>query len=374
MFVESLTAHNFRNLAPTALKLGPKAVVVVGQNGQGKTNLLEALYVCATGRSFRNATSEELLLHGAQTGELTARVVRQGVRHDVSVRLTPQRKSVMVDGRSLRQVTKLLELVNVVAFFPDDLRVVKGSPEERRRFLDRAIANHRTEFVDAALAYAKVLKSRNAVLKAPKTPDPILLATYNDELVRHGEVLQRCRTETLLELSPLASQIFTQIMPDVGPLTFALAPGVPQPADASFATAFLKALETGYPKDRARGITSVGPHRADVLMQIGGQDARLFASQGQQRTIVLALKLAEVRYLTQRLGMPPVLLLDDVSSELDTERTRLLFEAISEVGAQVWISTTGAAPLPLPADAQRYSVHQGEVGSVRDDSVNPRNF
>lgn len=364
MFVESLSAQGFRNLAPTRLRLGPRAVVVEGQNGQGKTNLLEALYVCATGRSFRNATSAELLRHGAEAGELSARVVRQGVRHDVTVKLSPLRKSVGVDGRSLRQVTKLLELVNVVAFFPDDLRVVKGSPEERRRFLDRAIANHRADFVEAALAYAKVLKTRNALLKAPKTPDALLIATYNDELVRHGEVLQRCRAETLGELTPLAAQVFGQIMPEAGPLSLTLQSGVPESPEGDFGAAFLRALEAGYPRDRARGLTSVGPHRADVLMRIAGNDARAFASQGQQRTIVLALKLAEVRYLTQRLGMPPVLLLDDVSSELDTERTRLLFEAIDEVGAQVWISTTGAAPLPLPEDAQRLRVVRGEVSPV----------
>ncbi len=360
MYIDSLEAHSFRNLEPLTLELGERPVLVRGPNAQGKTNLLEALYVCATGRSFRNAAPRELLAHGAERGRLAARFVRQGVRHDVEVTLAPTHRQVAVDGRHLRQATRLLELVNVVAFFPDDLRLAKGSPEERRRFLDRAIANHRPDFVEAALAYAKALKARNALLRATAPPDRLLVETYDDQLVRYGALIHSCREETLRELSPLAQARFDAIMKTPSALGLSLASGVPG-AGGAFADELRQALEKSYPKDRARGMTSVGPHRADLVMQVFTHDARLFASQGQQRAIVLALKLAEVEYLRRRLGTAPVLLLDDVSSELDTERTALLFEAAYAVGSQVWVSTTGAAPLPLPSSAVVLEVSSGRV-------------
>jgi DNA replication and repair protein RecF len=336
---------------------------VRGANAQGKTNLLEALFVSATGRSFRAAPPRELLQHGAAGGHVRARFVRSGVRHDVEVTLTPESRRLSVDGRAVRHATRLLELVNVVSFFPDDLRIAKGSPEERRRFVDRAIANHRPDFVTAAMAYARVLKSRNALLRAPRPPDRLQLATYDEQLVSHGALVHACRLQTLGELAPLAARSFAAIMQSEGQAPaaeFQLSSGLPT-SDESFTDTFLRALQASYAKDRARGSTSAGPHRADLLMSIDGQDARSFASQGQQRALILALKLAELAYLKARLGSPPILLLDDVSSELDVERTRILFATIAEVAGQVWVSTTGAAPLPLPADAQWLEVSGGSL-------------
>lgn len=366
MHVEQLTLSAFRNLASHTLQLHERTVLVRGQNAQGKTNLLEALYVSATGRSFRHAPPGELLKHGAEAGLIEARFSRNGVRHDVEVALSPRARKLTVDGRHVRHVTRLLELVNVVAFFPDDLRIVKGSPEERRRFVDRAIANHRPDFVTAALAYAQVLKSRNALLKAPKAPDRLLLATYDEQLVRHGALVHACRQETLAALAPRATERFAAIMRSAqgAPRAeFSLHSGVPD-GEGGFGERLTRALEASYARDRARGLTSVGPHRADLVMTVDAKEARSFASQGQQRALILSLKLAELAYLQERLGSPPILLLDDVSSELDAERTGYLFESIEAVAGQVWVSTTGAAPLPLPRPPQIFEVRAGQITEV----------
>jgi DNA replication and repair protein RecF len=271
---------------------------------------------------------------------------------------------IRVDGRGLREAARLLELVNVVSFFPDDLRIVKGSPEERRLFLDRAIANHRPDFVAAALAYARAVKSRNALLRSTTPPDRRLVEVYDEQLVAHGTVMQRCREQTLTDLTPLCAARFAEIMGTPLTLRLALEPGVPQAGD--FATAFAEALVRAYPQDRARGVTTVGPHRADVAVHIGEADARLYASQGQQRAIVLAMKLAELEYLAGRLGAAPILLLDDVSSELDAERTRDFFAAAGRLGSQMWVSSTGAAPLPLPVETQRFAVLDGRLTRLGD--------
>jgi DNA replication and repair protein RecF len=366
VYVEELSLQNFRNLAPLSLRLSRGTVVVRGPNAQGKTNLLEALYVAATGRSFRHAPPRELIAHGCEQAEIAARIVREDVRHDVRAVLLPKSRRLELDGRNVRQATRLLELVNVVAFFPDDLRIAKGSPEERRRFLDRAIANHRPDFVTAALAYAQTVKSRNALLRQNTAVDRLQLSTYDDQLVQHGALVHACRLETLAALAPLAEKHFASIMasPEGAPRAeFSLTSGVPE-GNGGYAERFVAALEASFARDRARGATSVGPHRADLVMTLEGHDARAVASQGQQRALILALKLAELEYLTNRLGSPPILLLDDVSSELDSERTRFLFEAIGRVAGQVWVSTTGAAPLPLSGEAQVFEVRQGRVGQA----------
>ena len=362
MYIERLEAHHFRNLAPLTLELSADPVLLVGANAQGKTNVLEALGLCTTGRSFRSAAPGELIAHGAVGAALIGRFSRHEVRHDIEVQITGHQRSIRVDGRGVRQVTRLLELVNVVSFFPDDLRVVKGSPEERRRFLDRAIANHRPDFVEAALAYAKAVKSRNALLRSPTAVDRRLVAVYDEQLVAHGEIIHRCRGETLLELAPLAAARFAEVMTDYGALTLTLEPGVQSGLD--FANIFREALARSFAQDRARGMTTVGPHRADLRMSIGDRDARQFASQGQQRAIVLCLKLAELEYLRARLGAAPILLLDDVSSELDQERTREFFAAAVRSGSQMWVSSTGSAPLPLPPQTQRFAVREGIIAPL----------
>jgi DNA replication and repair protein RecF len=360
MRIERLEARHFRNLAPVDLALEARTTVLRGPNAQGKTNILEALYVCATGRSFRNASPRDLIAHDELRSRLAARFERQGVRHDVEVVVDEKRRAMNVDGRSLTRTSRLLQLVNVVAFFPDDLRIAKGSPEDRRRFLDRAVGNYRADFVDAASAYAKVLKSRNALLRADKAPDQAMLGVYDEQLVQHGRVMQSSREAALRELVPTAQKYFAEIMQQDMVMTIELDPGLDgASAVADFASLFTEKLRSSYPRDRARGTTSVGPHRADLLMQIQNRDVRSFASQGQQRAVVLALKLAEVETLGRMLETTPILLLDDVSSELDRERSRLLFETINTLGCQTLVSTTGATELPFAAETHVVDVRAG---------------
>lgn len=361
MHIEHLEVRNFRNLRSLSVDLPAGPVLFRGANAQGKTNILEALYVVATGKSFRSARPAELISHGELSAQLRARVQRQGVRHEVEVDIVESRRHVRVDGRNLAAVSGLLELVNVVAFFPDDLRIIKGSPEERRSFLDRSIANHRPDFVEATRAYQHALKARNALLKAD-TFDRKLLAVYTPQLVRYGEQITQARREALAALEGDACHLFQQVMGSMWRAEFRLTSGVPND-EGVFADAFERALQASLERDRASGITHAGPHRADLLVTLDGQPARQYASQGQQRALVLSLKLAEVRLLQRLLGGPPVLLLDDVSSELDAERTRQLFLEIVGLGAQVWISTTGAAPLPLPNATPTFQVEAGEINA-----------
>lgn len=366
MHIEELSLRHFRNIQQQTLALVPGTVVLRGQNAQGKTNVLEALYVAATGKSFRQAPPREMVQHDAAAARLDARFVRQGVRHDVQVDFAHGRRHVRIDGRGLRQRTKLLEVVNVVAFFPDDLRIVKGSPEERRRFLDRTIANHRPDFVDATLAYNKALKSRNALLRSERAPDAQLLSIYDEQLIQHGDTLNRCRQDVLTSLQPYVDHVFSEVMGETAALHVSLDSGIHKETTNTekFKETFEEALSSRRAIDRMRGNTTVGPHRADLVMSLSERPARSYGSQGQQRAIVLALKLAEVQHLSAVLGTAPILLLDDVSSELDRRRTEILFKLVSKLKSQIWVSTTGSAPLPLPENVQLFDVHAGEVQKV----------
>jgi DNA replication and repair protein RecF len=357
--IEQLDTRDFRNLTPQRLSFG-RVVVFEGPNGQGKTNLLEALYVCATGKSFRRARPLELVRHGASHARLQADLKRHGVRHSVEVSLKPGHRGLRVDDRALRRASKLLELLNVVAFFPDDLRIIKGSPEERRMFLDRAVANRSPEFVDAVIVYERALRSRNALLRAERL-DRALLEAYDEQLIEPAVILQRCRRDSLRAIAPLAQERFGEIMRGLS-LELRLLNGLDHDESLDPAT-FREALRRGFPRDRARGQTLVGPHRADLHVTLSGHAARQFASQGQQRAVVLALKLAEVAALKAEVGTAPILLLDDVSSELDRERTAMLFAQLAALDSQVFVTTTGATTLPLPAEAQRLRVMGGEVQS-----------
>jgi DNA replication and repair protein RecF len=362
MFVERLRATHFRNLRSIDLEFPEEGAVFEGANAQGKTNILEALYVAATARSFRSTSPADLIEDGYEHSSISALIKRDDVRHQVDVSIKPKRKQIRVDDRALKGAGKLLQLLNVVAFFPDDLHIVKGSPEGRRRFLDRAVANHQPKFYEAAVSYQRVLRSRNALLKSKQPVDETMLSVYDQQLIEFGTQLHHHRHAVLEEISPVAQRIFSDMMPLEHGLQLELISGLKQDVTTeNFADVFTSVLKENAQLDRIRGVTTRGPHRADLAVQLDQRDARSFASQGQQRTVVLSLKLAEVETLQRVHKSQPVLLLDDVSSELDAERTARLFEVVQKTAGQVWLSTTGNAQLPSLEGARHFRVENGQV-------------
>jgi len=369
MRVESLGLRGFRNLHPLQLDNLGDTLVVRGQNGQGKTNLLEALYLCATGRSFRHARPVELLCHGVPQASVTGVFVHSDVRHRIDITILPKRREVRLDDRLLRQSSRLLQVVNVVAFFPDDLRIAKGTPEDRRHFLDRLVASYYPDFIDISLAYNLALRSRNALLRSPLEPPRNLFQVFDEQLLRIGSRLHERREQALENVAVAAQRYFRSVMGPGPILDVQLASGVKGHEGASYEDSFRTGLTQSFRRDLAMRQTTVGPHRADLLLTIDGRDGRIFASQGQQRAIVLALKLAELTTVAERLGAAPILLLDDVSSELDQERNRLLFTTIDAMQGQLWVSTTGTAPLSLKRPGQVLDIEAGRVlPSPRSDS------
>jgi len=338
-------ARDFRNLVEQSVTLARHTTVLFGANGQGKTNFLEACYLLCSLRPLRARKLAELVRIGSERSALVAGKfdLPSGVR-EVEVEIGREGRSARVDGKPVRDPDELFGGLATVAFTPDDLAVVKGGPEGRRRLLDRAVQNRHPAHLADARDYQRALRSRNEILR--QGADPALLASFDEPLARLGARLRTRREEILEEIQPGAQSAFAEIARGEPPLLATyLAAGrdsddLAGGGGASLETRLLEALRRRLPRDRERGYTSVGPHADDLGLSLGERAARLYASQGQSRAVVLALKIGEIENLRRAQGRPPLLLLDDVSSELDPERNAWLMQYLAALEGQVVLTTT----------------------------------
>jgi DNA replication and repair protein RecF len=345
----SVRAERFRNLGDVTVEPSPKATVAVGENGQGKTNLLEALYFLTTLKPLRANKLVELIQFGQASAKVTGRFVVSGAEREFSVEIQPGGRTACVDGKKAASLEAYFGGVSVVAFTPDDLAVVKGGPDGRRAFLDRSVFNRFPAYLSESREYQRALKSRNRLLK--ENAAHALLSAWDATLCRAGARLWTRRRALMAELSGRATQAFARIGRTEVPAHFAYEPSHLDLGGADFATAdesalaeaFARKLEARLPRDLERGFTSVGPHADDLDLSLGEHAARQYASQGQGRALVIAWKVAEIENLAATNGFLPLLLLDDVSSELDPERNAFLMGYLAESGAQVFLTTTDAS-------------------------------
>jgi DNA replication and repair protein RecF len=355
--VRALEVAQFRNLQPSLLEPHPRFNVLSGDNGQGKTNILEAIYLLGTLRSFRAARTEEMVQFTTERASVRARVEKLGVERLLEVTLAPGHKNARVDGKGAR-ASDYFGGFNVVLFAPEDLRLPRGAPSGRRRFMDRAVWNAHPAYLNEVQTYERVLKSRNALLRENGPRD--LLEVYDEQLARAAVPIVSRRRALIEELRPLAQHAFARVT-QTG---LALEMEYETALDISnIAESMLMRLDNDKRKDAARGATSSGPHVDDLDFALDGKPARLYASQGQLRAIVLALKIAEIEFLRIKLGDAPVLLLDDVSSELDPTRNAQLFDFLRSVPCQAFITTTHPSHVLLSEERLDYQVLAGKITS-----------
>lgn len=351
-----LELESFRNLAHVSLEPSVGTTVAVGDNGQGKTNLLEALYFLCTLKPLRATRLTELVRFGDKRAVVTGRFLLGGAERDISVIVEDGVRQARVDGKKAASLEDYFGGVAVVAFTPDDLEVVKGSPESRRLFLDRAVFNRFPGFLAESRSYGRALKGRNRLLRERAPAD--LREAFDATLARHGARLWVRRRALLQELGPRAVDSFEAIGRAEGQASFSYRPrGLPDGFDfdaadeASLAEVLHAGLDARVSTDLERGFTSVGPHADDLKIQLGGRSARAYASQGQQRALILAWKVAEIGNLEAHGNVKPLLLLDDVSSELDPERNAYLMRYVAESGAQTFLTTTDGSLVAAAAGA-----------------------
>ncbi len=340
MRLVSLTLRNYRNYARLQLELGPRLNVFLGRNAQGKTNLLESVAILALSSSPRARRESDLIGPVAADALVEAVVESGGRRVELSFRVSQESertgKTIRVDGVARRAVDLPGE-VQATLFWPDDLSLVKGGPEYRRRFLNEMLVQVVKGYGRTLARYRRVLDQRNHLLKriAAGQEGRDSLAVWDAELANLGGALASARALAIADLAPLAAAGHAAISGgEVLGLSY-LGP------TADLATVLAATLE----EDLRRGTTGAGPHRDDLSIAIDGVDARSFASQGQQRTAVVSLKLAESDLIESRSGERPILLLDDVLSELDPRRREALLARVGEAG-QVIVTSVEADPFP----------------------------
>jgi len=348
MLVRSLQLVDFRNYAEASLQFESGTTAIVGDNGQGKTNLAEALAYLATLDSFRGAPSEALIRAGADSA-----VVRAEVRHDdgrellIEAEITRTgRNRVLVNRQRLARSRELLGVIRVSVFAPDDLTLVKGGPGERRRWMDDALVALAVKNDALRLEIDRIIKQRNSLLKQAggRLNDEIALTldVWDAKLAQHGEQLGHARATLVARLTPMVVEAYEQLAGAATPIEMIYEP-------AWRRTGLLAALTAARTDDVRRQTSTVGPQRDDTELTINGMPARTHASQGEQRCLALALRLATHRLIADKVGSPPILVLDDVLSELDPSRASALLNNLP--AGQVIITT--ASELPPDAHPQR---------------------
>ena len=366
--VGHLWLADFRCLRQVDVELGTGLTVLHGANGQGKTSLLEAIGWVARARSFRGVPDAMLVRAGASEAIVRAEVTTGDRRQlfEAEVR-SAGRNRVLCNRQPVARARDLHGLLRVTVFAPDDLALVKGGPSERRDFLDELLAMLAARYDAARADYEKVLKQRNALLRSGIRDDEagVTLDVFDDQLVRSGAELTRGRLRLLERLGPAVADAYARLALDSRPVTVSyVSESSPAPLTAEDATPALveqqlrDALARRRRAELDRGLTLVGPHRDELRLQIDGLDARHQASQGEQRTLAFALRLAGHLVVRELVGVVPVLLLDDVFSELDQQRAAALVRHLPP--GQTLITTAGALPPDVVAQ-QTLSVREGAV-------------
>ena len=371
MQLTNLTLTNFRSYRQLDLALAPGLTVISGENGQGKSNLLEAVYLLAIGKSYRAVMERDLVSWQAAEagGYAIVAAALDGPHGPVELRVgldcsdgTGTAKQVRVNGVPKR-ASDLVGTMGAVLFAAEDIDLVFGPPRGRRRYLDVLLAQVSRRYVQALSRYHRVLAQRNTLLRAlrERRAREDEMAFWDGALVREGAAVLSERWASMTRLAQTAASAFERLSPR-DTLSVAYTGTIEEPEDEDGERVLREGLEASREQERARGMTLVGPHRDDLRLLLNGVDAQRHASRGQARLAALALRIGEARLLAERRGDPPLLLLDDALSELDEHRRRLVLEE-AECYHQVIVTT--ADPNALPSGslgrARRLRVHEGQV-------------
>ena len=338
MRIKGLELHRFRNYTDLTLYPEPGLNILSGLNAEGKTNVLESIFLCALGRSHRTPHDTELVMDGMTDGSVALSLETRGGSRSIRIELIRgERKRVYLDEAPLSRSGELMGCLNVVMFSPEDLALVKDGPQERRRFLDMELSQLRPSYYYTLQQYNQALKSRNLLLKEDPVPYE-MVELWDEQLSKLGAAIMQNRAAFIEELSQNAHTLHAKMSGTKELLETVYEPTIPVQDYDTMRETLTVQLGERLERDVFRGFTSVGPHRDDLGLLLNGRDLRVYGSQGQQRTAALSLKLSEIDLVRRVRGERPVLLLDDVFSELDAERQARLLEVVSD--CQTFVTCT----------------------------------
>ena len=355
MHLAHLRLRDFRNYARLDADFAPGFHLLLGDNAQGKTNILEAIYLMATLRSFRGVGSAQMIRHGQRGYFVGGKVVGQG-DHEIKMFWSVRERNLQLDGRVVKKLSDYLGALRTVVFCTEDLQLIKGTGRTRRRFLDLLLAQTQPGYLALLQRYMQAVRSRNALLKQ-FAPDALLLESYSEQLVKLGNEIMRHRRELLPKLSPLARLAYRHISHDAEELRINYEPSVKSD--------FFVELAQQRDRERRFRATLLGPHRDELQLLLNEKSVAQFGSEGQKRTLAIALKMAQAEFLTGIHGSAPVLLIDDVMGELDVKRRSgllPLLERARETSGQVFMTCTEENwPRELGREVQRWQVNAGTL-------------
>lgn len=357
MIIKSLTAENFRNIHSARLEFSDSVTVICGDNAEGKTNFLESLWLFTGNRSFRASHDSDLVNFKAGSAQLHLDFFKNGRNQYADIDIKNSRKY-SLNGVELKSGSDMMSDMNMILFLPTHLSLIKDGPSVRREFIDTAISVIKPDYRNNLRIYGKILKERNALLhEIPNNAELLqMLDIYDSQLSRVGSSIIKLRIKYLSKLSEYTEQFYNGISSGKEKLTVKYAPSVGEnfePED------IVRALKDSRNQDLIKGITTVGAHRDDFITSISDHPARDFASQGQQRSAVLCFKLAESEIQNEVFKERPVVLLDDVMSELDRGRQEYLYSSIG--GSQIFITYCEKSEAMRISPARLYFIRSGEV-------------
>lgn len=359
MRIKNLNLKNFRNYTDEYIEFGDGLNVLFGKNAQGKTNCAEAVFYLCTGVSPRSKRDKQLIKHGAEFAEISAEAEGRYGRIEIYARITESGREFKLNGNKIIRNADILGNLFGVFFSPHELRLIQDGPDERRRFLNVSISQLSKPYCTALSRYNKILEQRNNLLKS-RDLDTVydLLPVWDAQLCKYAAVIARKRAEYIEMLSPLASDAHAHLTD--GAEVLKISPEKKyKGSEAELEKRIFDELSANYERDVRLGYTASGPHRDDVDIEIDGIDAKSFASQGQTRTAALSIKLAEVEIFNRLSGEYPVLILDDVMSELDLPRRKKLVERTS--GLQTVLTCTHAERVLYGKEATKIRIEGGAV-------------
>ena len=357
----SVAVADFRNLSSVSIEPGSHFNLLYGRNGQGKTNILEAIYLLGSPRSFRTSRLPELVKHGERQAQIQGRVASGGIENVLRLVVEPVGRKVEIDGKAVHKASELHGKLNAVVFSPDDTGMVRTGPESRRRYLDRAVYMGDIGYLHCWHAYQRILKQRNHLLK---NADKTGLDIWTEKLAEAGgEVIER-RLRFIAVLDSKLQKYYATISGGSETSRLIYQPdGVHSLERGGIREELLELFKRHQRSDERYGTTTAGPHRDDLSFILDERPLKAFGSQGQQKSFVLALKMAEMDNLSDTFGEAPLLLLDDMSSELDARRNHNLMEFLTTREIQVFITTTERSPALL-ASAPHCAVFRVEDGNL----------
>ena len=359
MQIKKLFLKNFRNYEDEIFEFSDGLNVLFGKNAQGKTNCAEAVFYLCTGASLRIRHDKQLIKMGADSAHICAEAKNRYGNVTIAAEIYENKRELRVNGTKITKNADLMGHINSVFFSPGELRLIQDGPDERRRFMNISISQTSPAYYTALLRYNKILDQRNALLKNPDFSLVLdTLPVWDEQLCKYAATIVKKRVEFLDKLSPYAKDLHAFLTDNAEELV--IKPDKKYDGDEDeIAKTLLRRLSNNYEKDLRLGFTTVGPHRDDLDFIVSGVDAKSYASQGQTRTAALAVKLAEVQIFKDLSGEYPLLILDDVMSELDLPRRKKLLQRIRDL--QTILTCTHAERVLYGADCNKIRIENGKI-------------